>query len=91
MSCSRTDRYKARIVRYEGIITLLDSALEKVLLSGVEAATFDTGTYGARQHVKNLEPDTLLKQISVLESQIDRYERKLCGGGIIAMRRTRYQ
>lgn len=86
---ANTDFYQKR---YDAKILLLaemDDALIKIMSEGVENATFDTGTYGARQHYKVLTPDKILKDVKIVESQAERYARKLRGGGLVNLRQRR--
>lgn len=87
---TRTERYKKQITDKEQLLTTLYEAQNIILDGGVESATFDTGTYGARQHVKNLDPSEIASMINQLESQIDRLERKCRGGGLVRIRTARY-
>lgn len=86
------DHYKARLVAKQALLTEMDDALMKVLADGVEQATFDTGTWGARQHVKNLTPEKIQSQMSIIESQIERLCRMLgqTGGGLKRLTYSRY-
>lgn len=86
---TRIERYKQQIERKELILESANSALESALADGVESATFGTGTYGARQHYKTLKLDSLVTYITTLESQIDRLERKLRGGGLVNLNAKR--
>ena len=89
ISASRKKYYQERI---DAKITLLENAeeaLNQALADGVEAATFDTGTYGARQHYKTLKLDALTQYIRTLESQIDRLMRKRDGKGLTNIRSAR--
>lgn len=87
MACI-SDRYQNRITKLEASIGQMYDALDKVNSQGVESATFDTGTWGARQHHKNLDPTKILKNIRIAESQLDRYYR-LCSGSSLMRQRNR--
>ena len=87
---TRYEYYQKRIDAKLIILENAESALAQALEDGVEAATFDTGTYGARQHYKTLKLDSLANYITTIESQIERYMRKQRGGGLVRMRNGRH-
>lgn len=89
LSKQKKEWYQKRIDQKTAILENAESALAQALEDGVEAATFDTGTYGARQHYKTLKLDALTKYITAIESQIERYMRLMSGGGLVRMRNGR--
>ena len=71
-------------------LAILNDTYDRLVAEGIEQATFDTGTYGARQHVKNAKLSELQSQITILESQIDRLARLLNCEGLYRMRVSRH-
>ena len=71
-------------------LAVLNDTYDRLVAEGIEQATFDTGTYGARQHVKNAKLSELQSQITILESQIDRLARLLNCEGLYRMRVSRH-
>ena len=71
-------------------LEILNDTYDRLVSEGIEQATFDTGTYGARQHVKNAKLSELQSQITILESQIDRLARLLNCEGLYRMRVSRH-
>jgi len=69
----------------------LYATYDRLVAEGVDQATFDTGTYGARQHVKNSDLSKIQNQITILESQVDRLARILNCEGLYRMRMSRYR
>lgn len=87
---TRKTRAVKNIAKWQKIVDDIENALVVIAESGVEAATMDTGTYGARQHVKNLDPAKLSEVARIYESRIDRAYNIINGTGLARMTRKRY-
>lgn len=92
MNACLKKHYEERLAAKQALLLQMDDAYSQVLADGVEQATFDTGTWGARQHVKNLTPEKIQSQMTILESQIERLCRALGqrGGGLKRLTYSRY-
>ncbi len=87
---TRKTRAVKNIAKWQKIVDSLEEAIVIVAESGVEAATMDTGTYGARQHVKNLDPVKMAKVVTMYETKIDRAYNLISGTGLARFTRKRY-
>jgi hypothetical protein len=82
--------YKEQLTTKKAALDEAQTALATMVEDGVESFTFDTGTYGARQHVKKLNLKEMQDYVRILESQ---YERLLtiCGGtGLMRFKMNRH-
>jgi hypothetical protein len=83
--------HKENLIKKNRQLKLADAAMEQIATDGIESMTFDTGTYGARQHFKTMNIEQLIKWIGVLESQIARLNSKIGNRGIVRLRTSRYK
>lgn len=81
-----TRLYNEKVAQLDALNATIAQAYEN---GAIEQSTFDTGTYGARQHVKTTNLDSLLKQAATLESQIARLARIINGSGLYRQRFSR--
>lgn len=76
--CMDRAKIEARIKLSWDTIEYAYAALNGTLEDGVESATFDTGQWGARQHVKTLSPEELTSLIESHMRIIQVNEQMLC-------------
>lgn len=90
MAMNSRERNQLSYDRKVASLAILNESYDRLASEAIEQATFDTGTYGARQHVKNAKLSEIQSQITVLESQVDRLARLLNCEGLYRMRVSRH-